>query len=62
MTSNQFPIRKIKKKTTGTLWYYPKTGGDSQKIASNLPFPILQAKKKELVMRGWKKEKFLITY
>ena len=50
------------KKVTGTLWYYPRIGGDSKKIVSGLPFPILQIKKKELVMRGWKKDKFLITY
>lgn len=55
-TSNQFPVDKPKKKTYGSLWY------NGKRIFQDA-FPILNAKKSELLKTGYyKKELFKITY
>lgn len=52
-TSNQFPVDKPKKKTYGSLWY------NGKRILKDRAFPILNAKKSELLKTGYyKKELF----
>lgn len=56
-TSNQFPVDKPKKKTYGSLWY------NGKRPIFQDAFPILNAKKSELLKTGYyKKELFKITY
>lgn len=57
--SNQFPIkRKHPKPDVGTLWY------KERKVygAIGLPFWRLNEIKKDLIMRGYDKNEFKITY
>lgn len=56
MESKQFPISKCKKPTTGRLWYKGKV------IVDNKPFNILQSRKKEMLLNGYCKDYFDITY
>ena len=56
--SNQFPVKQkdAVEKSTGTLWY------DGREIIANQPFWKLQQEKKNLIMMGYDKAKFTITY
>lgn len=52
-TSNQFPVDKPKKKTYGSLWY------NGKRILKDRAFPILNAKKSELLKPGIIKRNYL---
>ncbi len=56
--SNQFPVKQkyAVEKSTGTLWY------DGREMIANQPFWKLQQEKKNLIMMGYNKAKFTITY
>jgi hypothetical protein len=60
-TSNQFPTATPVHPTTGTLWYL---GADNRyrAMVERQPFWKLQTEKRSLVMRGFDKERFRITY
>lgn len=56
--SNQFPVKQKDAidKNNGTLWY------NEREIIANKPFWKLQQEKKNLIMMGYDKAKFKITY
>jgi hypothetical protein len=61
--SNQFPapLPVTTKPTVGTLWYF---GLDKhwREMATNSPFWFIQQQKRNLVMRGFDRKRFRITY
>jgi hypothetical protein len=59
--SNQFPTSVITRPTTGTLWYFG-TDGHWREMLSKEPFWKLQTEKRNLVMRGFDRKRFRITY
>jgi len=60
-TSNQFPTTPPIRPTTGTLWYFG-TDNHWREILSKEPFWKLQTEKRNLVMRGFDRKRFRITY